>query len=71
MVVVIADTSTLMIYEGTTLKWSAQLPFAPVTVGRAQLQVRISPLPHPSAAKIPSRHCTYYVHTQSRSSSVH
>ncbi|XP_076670959.1 protein PTHB1-like isoform X2 [Andrena cerasifolii] len=39
MVVVIADTSTLMIYEGTTLKWSAQLPFAPVTVGRAQLQL--------------------------------
>ncbi|XP_076632670.1 protein PTHB1-like [Colletes latitarsis] len=38
MVLVIADTSTLMIYEGTTLKWSAQLPFAPVTVARAQLQ---------------------------------
>ncbi|XP_015437282.1 PREDICTED: protein PTHB1 [Dufourea novaeangliae] len=38
MVLVIADTSTLMIYEGTRLKWSAQLPFAPVTVARAQLQ---------------------------------
>ncbi|XP_076167208.1 protein PTHB1-like [Ptiloglossa arizonensis] len=38
MVLVIADTSTLMIYEGTTLKWSAQLPFVPVIVARAQLQ---------------------------------
>ncbi|OXU18994.1 hypothetical protein TSAR_009649 [Trichomalopsis sarcophagae] len=38
MVIVIADTSTLMIYEGTTLKWSAQLPFAPVAVARAHLQ---------------------------------
>ncbi|XP_076222943.1 protein PTHB1 [Nomia melanderi] len=38
MVIVVADTSTLMIYEGTRLKWSAQLPFAPVTVVRAQLQ---------------------------------
>ncbi|XP_053997673.1 protein PTHB1 [Hylaeus anthracinus] len=38
MVLVIADTNTLMIYEGTTLKWSAQLPFAPVAVARAQLQ---------------------------------
>ena len=35
MVLVIADTGTLMIYEGTTLKWSAQLPFTPVTVARA------------------------------------
>lgn len=39
MVLVIADTGTLMIYEGTTLKWSAQLPFTPVTVARAQLRV--------------------------------
>ncbi|CAK9828785.1 Protein PTHB1 [Anthophora retusa] len=38
MVLVIADTGTLMIYEGSTLKWSAQLPFAPVTVARVQLQ---------------------------------
>ncbi|XP_066595732.1 protein PTHB1 [Prorops nasuta] len=38
MVLVIADTSTLMIYEGTTLKWSAQLPFAPVAVTRAYFQ---------------------------------
>lgn len=45
MVIVIADTSTLMIYEGTTLKWSAQLPFAPVAVARAHLQVRRSPPP--------------------------
>lgn len=39
MVLVIADTGTLMIYEGTTLKWSAQLPFTPVAVARAQLRV--------------------------------
>ncbi|KAL2718938.1 protein PTHB1 isoform X1 [Vespula squamosa] len=38
MVFVIADTSTLMIYEGTTLKWSAQLPFVPVAVTRAHFQ---------------------------------
>ncbi|KAK2576721.1 hypothetical protein KPH14_005377 [Odynerus spinipes] len=38
MVLVIADTSTLMIYEGTTLKWSAQLPFVPVAVTRAHFQ---------------------------------
>jgi len=39
MVLVIADTSTLMIYEGTTLKWSAQLPLTPVAVTRAHFQV--------------------------------
>ncbi|KAI4502979.1 hypothetical protein M0802_002023 [Mischocyttarus mexicanus] len=38
MVCVIADTSTLMIYEGTTLKWSAQLPFVPVAITRAHFQ---------------------------------
>ncbi|XP_071628564.1 protein PTHB1-like [Temnothorax longispinosus] len=38
MVLVIADTNTLMIYEGTTLKWSAQLPFTPVAVTRAHFQ---------------------------------
>ncbi|XP_017762295.1 PREDICTED: protein PTHB1 [Eufriesea mexicana] len=38
MVLVIADTSTLMIYEGSTVKWSAQLPFPPVTVARVQLE---------------------------------
>ncbi|XP_046143779.1 protein PTHB1 [Osmia bicornis bicornis] len=38
MVLVISDTSTLMIYEGSTLKWSAQLPFAPVAVARVQLR---------------------------------
>lgn len=39
MVLVIADTNTLMIYEGTTLKWSAQLPLTPVAVTRAHFQV--------------------------------
>ncbi|XP_011685214.1 PREDICTED: protein PTHB1 [Wasmannia auropunctata] len=38
MVLVIADTNTLMIYEGTTLKWSAQLPLTPVAVTRAHFQ---------------------------------
>lgn len=41
MVLVIADTNTLMIYEGSTLRWSAQLPFAPVTVARVQLEVSL------------------------------
>lgn len=39
MVLVIADTNTLIVYEGSTIKWSAQLPFAPVTAARVQLQV--------------------------------
>ncbi|KAK0175239.1 hypothetical protein PV327_009004 [Microctonus hyperodae] len=38
MVLVVADTDTLLVYEGTTLKWSAQLPFTPVAVTRANFQ---------------------------------
>lgn len=39
LVIVVADTRTLMIYEGTTLKWTAQLPLQPVSIARARLQV--------------------------------
>ncbi|XP_015121440.1 protein PTHB1 [Diachasma alloeum] len=38
MVLVVADTDTLLVYEGTTLKWSAQLPFTPVAIARAHFQ---------------------------------
>ncbi|KAH0552746.1 protein PTHB1 [Cotesia glomerata] len=38
MVLVVADTDTLLVYEGATLKWSAQLPFTPVAIVRAQFQ---------------------------------
>ncbi|KAF7994408.1 hypothetical protein HCN44_003880 [Aphidius gifuensis] len=38
MVLVVADTDTLLVYEGTTLKWSAQLPFTPVAIARANFQ---------------------------------
>lgn len=41
MVLVVADTDTLLVYEGTTLKWSAQLPFTPVAIARAHFQVKI------------------------------
>ncbi|KAL7289854.1 hypothetical protein TKK_0016252 [Trichogramma kaykai] len=38
MEMLVADTNTMMIYESTTLKWTAQLPFAPVAVARARLK---------------------------------
>ncbi|XP_057336127.1 protein PTHB1 isoform X1 [Microplitis mediator] len=38
MVLVVADTDTLLVYEGATLKWSAQLPFTPVAIVRAHFQ---------------------------------
>lgn len=41
MVLVVADTDTLLLYEGTTLKWSAQLPFTPVAIARAHFQVNV------------------------------
>ena len=39
MVIVVVDTNTLLIYEGTTLKWSAQFPYTPVSIARAHFQV--------------------------------
>ncbi|CAG5073264.1 Similar to Bbs9: Protein PTHB1 (Mus musculus), partial [Cotesia congregata] len=41
MVLVVADTDTLLVYEGATLKWSAQLPFTPVAIVRAQFQMTL------------------------------
>ncbi|XP_012270312.1 protein PTHB1 [Orussus abietinus] len=38
MVMVVADTGTLMVYEGTTLRWSAQLTFPAVAITRAHFQ---------------------------------
>lgn len=40
MVGVVVDTDTLLIYEGTTLRWSAQFPYTPVAIARAQTQVK-------------------------------
>lgn len=39
MVLVVADTNTLMIYEGTTLKWSSQLNVKPIAIARTSLLV--------------------------------
>ncbi|XP_018575245.1 protein PTHB1 [Anoplophora glabripennis] len=36
--IVISETSTLLVYENTTLKWSAQLPFLPISIRRAFLK---------------------------------
>ncbi|XP_046745105.1 protein PTHB1 [Diprion similis] len=38
MVMTVTETNTLMVYEGTTLKWTAQLSFAPVAVSRGNFQ---------------------------------
>lgn len=38
MTAVVSETSTLLIYENTTLKWSAQLPDVPVAVGRGHFR---------------------------------
>lgn len=50
MVMTVTETSTLMVYEGTTLKWSAQLSFPPVSLGRANFQVN---------CRIPSQICFF------------
>ncbi|KAF6204168.1 hypothetical protein GE061_002508 [Apolygus lucorum] len=34
MSLIVSDTNTLMVYEGTTLRWSAQLPNTPVAIDR-------------------------------------
>ena len=39
MILVASDTQTLLIYENTTLKWAAQLPFSPVSVRRGSFKV--------------------------------
>lgn len=35
MFLVVAETSTLLLYQGTTLKWSAKLNFVPISIARA------------------------------------
>lgn len=37
MTMVVSETSTLLIYNNTTLKWSAQLSFLPVSLARGFL----------------------------------
>ncbi|XP_044755143.1 protein PTHB1 [Coccinella septempunctata] len=37
MTIVISETNTVLIYQNTTLKWSAQLHFLPINVKRANL----------------------------------
>lgn len=39
MVLITTDTGTLLVQSNTTLKWSAQLPLCPISIGRASLQV--------------------------------
>lgn len=38
MVMVVSETSTLLIYQGTSLKWSANLPFLPISIERVFLK---------------------------------
>lgn len=38
MSLVVSETSTLLVYQNTTVKWSAQLPFVPVSIKRAFLK---------------------------------
>ncbi|GJQ88840.1 hypothetical protein Trydic_g12720, partial [Trypoxylus dichotomus] len=35
MFLIVAETNTLLLYEGTTLKWSAKLDFLPIAIDRA------------------------------------
>ncbi|XP_012265701.2 protein PTHB1 isoform X2 [Athalia rosae] len=38
MAMTVTETNTLMVYEGTTLRWSAQLSFSPVAISRGNFQ---------------------------------
>ncbi len=40
MTLAASDSQTLMVYEGTMLKWAAQLPFNPVFIGRGTFKVQ-------------------------------
>lgn len=39
MMLVVADTATLLIYDLVNLCWSSQLPFVPVVILRVNLKV--------------------------------
>lgn len=39
MILVVTDTNTLLVYEHTRLRWSAQLTIAPVAVARGTFEI--------------------------------
>ena len=44
MKLIATDTQTLLVYESTSLKWAAQLPFTPLVMKRGQFAVSIARL---------------------------
>ena len=42
MKLVATDTETLLVFEATTLKWAAQLPFVPLMIKRGHFMVRFA-----------------------------
>lgn len=42
MILTVSDSGVLFVYECTTLRWSAKLPIAPITLCRANIAVRIT-----------------------------
>ena len=43
---VASDPQTLMVFENTSLKWAAQIPFKPVMIKRGSFKVGTSTFPH-------------------------
>ena len=41
MKLIATDTQTLLVFEATSLKWAAQLPFTPIIMKRANFMVSI------------------------------
>ena len=46
MKLVATDTETLLVFEATTLKWAAQLPFVPLMIKRGHFMVRFATRGH-------------------------
>ena len=46
MKLVATDTETLLVFEATTLKWAAQLPFVPLMIKRGHFMVRFASRGH-------------------------
>ena len=44
MKLIATDTQTLLVFEATSLKWAAQLPFTPIIMKRANFMVNIRKL---------------------------
>lgn len=42
MILMASDSKTLLVYENTSLKWAARLPFQPVTLNRGSFKVMYS-----------------------------